>query len=1039
MNILCMTAEHLRTTTRTDPNEIPYYSNACVSNKYISNAAMPCINANITSMDNDTYSKCKSLNNNVIFSEIKHYYIQHRHNFIFAHINVNSIRHKFEPLKECLSHDVFDILSIQETKLDDSFPVNYFKVDKYCMYRKDCKENEGGLLLYVRNDIKQCRRSDIELFAFNNDKGRIEIIATEITIRNEKWIVLCMYKQPKVTNQTLIVTIDDIMIKLTNEYNCNILIIGDINVNVSKHTPFTACLEINGLQNIIDQPTCFKGKPSIIDLFITNKPKRFYKCICTDVGLSDFHSLVCVSSRFIVSKRKSRTILYRSFKKFNEDNYINDLMKSPYDLINMDDDIDVIYKKWYTITMNVVNNHAPMKQRTITGYKSPFMNGNLRRAINVKKMLKRKYYLKRTIGRWDKFKTQRNLVTKLRKQSKGHYLQKECSKDYTSNFWKVIKPMLSNKGGSKDDNIILLINDKVVNSQADICSLFNNYFVHVADNIGINDMLMDSDTIHSCMSSHRTHPSINLIDRLAITSEFQFVSVDEFEIYVLLRKLNVKKATGFDNLPSKLLKLSAEVLCKSISSIINCSIDTSKFPSEFKKADICPVPKHGNATDIANYRPISILPNISKIFERVYVRQLSEYFEDIFDPRLSGFRTGHSCETVLIRMNETIRIALDEGKIVCAVLMDLSKAFDCIPHKLLLAKFRSYGVSINACTLLLSYFLNRKQRVKLGLQSSDWDNIIKGSAQGSIFGPFCYNVFINDMFSVLDKDVQIYNYADDNTLLYIGYDYDQVKHYLLKNVSNLMQWLSNNCMKVNSEKFQCIVFGKHDNLGTFKIDEKVIVPTSNVKLLGMHLDSKLNYSTHVSNVCMKAGRQLQAISRLSHTLNERTKLLLYNSFMQCYFNYCNVIWHFCSNSDTFKMEKLQKRALQFILRDFHSSYNHLLLKCNKQSLYIMRIKKIVEFVYKLINDMHPSYLDDILHLSENVYDFRNILPLHVPKFNRITYGKNRLGYMSTIVWNSLDNKFKHGNNLNQLKIILREWKGPKCNCGFCIQCKIQNL
>ena len=166
--------------------------------------------------------------------------------------------------------------------------------------------------------------------------------------------------------------------------------------------------------------------------------------------------------------------------------------------------------------------------------------------------------------------------------------------------------------------------------------------------------------------------------------------------------------------------------------------------------------------------------------------------------------------------------------------MDLSRALDCIPYKLFLSKLRAYGFSHSACELFLSYYRNSKQRVKLGNCRSEWEYVYKGSAQGSLMGPQSYNMFTNDMLFILDDDVDIYNYADDNTYVCSGSDYDSVKHTLLQNVNNVISWFKNNNMKVNPDKFQCIVFGRKDNLGSFKIDVHDIIP-DDVKILGLHL------------------------------------------------------------------------------------------------------------------------------------------------------------------------------------------------------------
>ena len=149
--------------------------------------------------------------------------------------------------------------------------------------------------------------------------------------------------------------------------------------------------------------------------------------------------------------------------------------------------------------------------------------------------------------------------------------------------------------------------------------------------------------------------------------------------------------------------------------MLNITLSQGNFPSILKHADVSPIYKKGNNMNACNYRPVSILPSMSKIFEKEMVSQLSSYFNNIFHPCVSGFRKGYSCETVLINMIESIKCSLDQGKIVCAVLMDLSRAFDCVPHKLLIAKFRAYGLSISACNVITSYLKDRKQRVKIGV------------------------------------------------------------------------------------------------------------------------------------------------------------------------------------------------------------------------------------------------------------------------------------------------------------------------------------
>ena len=183
--------------------------------------------------------------------------------------------------------------------------------------------------------------------------------------------------------------------------------------------------------------------------------------------------------------------------------------------------------------------------------------------------------------------------------------------------------------------------------------------------------------------------------------EFKEIS-DEF-VHKQINKTSVKKATGRDGISAKLLKLAKPVIAKPITKMINKTITNSVFPDQLKQAQVVALHKKNNALDKSNYRPVSILPVISKFFE-----QLTEYFNNHFHPFLSAFRSGYGCNTTLLKIIEDWKQALDQNKYIAAVLMDLSKAFDCLPHKLLLLKLEAYGMSKSALQLIENYLTNRK-------------------------------------------------------------------------------------------------------------------------------------------------------------------------------------------------------------------------------------------------------------------------------------------------------------------------------------------
>ena len=224
------------------------------------------------------------------------------------------------------------------------------------------------------------------------------------------------------------------------------------------------------------------------------------------------------------------------------------------------------------------------------------------------------------------------------------------------------------------------------------------------------------------------------------------------------------------------------------------------FPSVLKKVSVVPIYKKADEIETGNYHPISLLPILVKIFEKVLAHQISPFLNDVLSPPLSAFRRGCSCQDALLGLLEHWRKDLLAKKNIGALLMDLSKAIDCMPHKLLVSKLEAYGVQPKSSKFILSYLSNRQQRVRVGEKCSSWQTTSKGVPQGSVLGPMLFNVSVNDLFYFV-KTALLTNYADDNTLSYANINFQIVKLHLEREAEKCIWWFAINCMKANPDTF----------------------------------------------------------------------------------------------------------------------------------------------------------------------------------------------------------------------------------------------
>ena len=946
-----------------------------------------------------------------LFKDIAEFKQTHQNNFVFIHINVNSIRHKFALLQEILSKHHIDYLAISESKLDESFPDAQFSVQGYNIFRQDYTASSGGLIVYIRSDIPHRRLKNAEC----NTDG-IESLCTELTIGNTKSVFICVYKHPKVKPAVFKDKMCQMADYLFRSHN-DLIFLGDMNSCPSKSNVISELCDMYGLYNLITEPTCFKSAtaPSLIDVILVTDRKKYSGVINCNCHVSDVHNSIGAATRRFAPLRKPRHVFYRSYKNFSDADFCHDILSAPFHVSEVFDDVEDM--AWFTSSLlgDIVEEHAPTKRKLIKHENAPFMNARLRRAIYQRNMARNRF---RKYGKqyWEENRQKRNLVVSLRKQSIRKYFSERCSKP-DKTFWKTISPFMTNKHCKNGSNIILRENDTTVVDSNTVCEIFNEYFATIASSIGFDD---DIDDVNSAILKHSAHPSIVKIkEEYSEHDTFSFHPVAPEDINRKLRTINVKKSTGCDNIPGKLLRLAHKELTMPLTSLINNCMKCNVFPGNMKLAEVSPIYKKSDNLTKGNYRPVSVLTAISKLYESTMNDQLLRHFTAIFNKLLSAFRKGHSCQTLMIKCIEDWKSALDEGKYVGVLFTDLSKAFDCLSHGLLLAKLRAYGLDLSACNLISSYLSDRKQRVKMGNARSEWLTLSKGVPQGSILGPLLFNVFINDLYMFI-KRCTLYNYADDNSLSRAATTIREVIESLQYDGNIAIKWFTDNGMQANPDKFQFMVISPHDDsTHSLKLDNSTVLLSENhVKVLGIEIDSKLNFSFHISAICKKAARQLNALSRISRYLDVSSRKIIYNSFVASNLNYCPLVWHFCGVTNSKKVDKIQERCLRIIFKDYESSYDTLLDMANVPSLMISRLRALVLEVYKSIHNLNPECISDMFEVKAFEYSLRNPVKVLQPKKRTTTYGLKTISYTGAKLWNDFPHVLNSSVDLNEFKSLL---------------------
>ena len=587
-------------------------------------------------------------------------------------------------------------------------------------------------------------------------KENSEIIVFEFRVSNKKWLLLGNYKPPSQNDLSFINKLNLALNFFSPIYE-NFVLLGDFNLSTENPNLKNFMCSFD-LESLINSPTCYKStNPSCIDLILTNKQNHFMKSATFETGLSDHHKLITTILRKTISKGNSKKMFYRDYKRFDQKKFETELK------FKLNSQTNLSYSTFQEVFLEILNKIAPVKVKVLRFNNNAFMTKSLRKAIMLRSRLKNNLNKQRSDENWNNYKKQRNFCVKLLCQTKEKIFSDINVKSISDNkkFWKTIKPFFSNKG--LNTNIMMLVEDnRIVHNEEIIANIMNNYFTNITTHLKLKPSKIDPKAnLESIIDTFQNHESVQRIKLANVKKE--------------ILNLSSKKATRKGDIPAKILKNSINTYLSELTILINNCLKEGVFPDDLKLADITPIFKKEGSLNKENYRPISILSHLSKVFERILYKQIDSFMKNKFSPYLCGFRKNHTAQYSLLKMIKNWKKRLDNGEKVGAIFMDLSKAFDTINHSLLLAKLKAYGFSNQALRSLQSYLCNRFQRSIINGSFSSWNEMITGVPQGSILGPLLFNIFLNDIFLFISK-CQLCNYADDNTLYKSGKNMQKIKN-----------------------------------------------------------------------------------------------------------------------------------------------------------------------------------------------------------------------------------------------------------------------
>lgn len=935
------------------------------------------------------------------------------------HLNIQAITNKLDEIK-MIVNDITNsrqkqniIFGITESHLNRNWSDNEMQIEDFVCFRKDrVRSGGGGILAYAPNSLEIRRRIDLE----TAQSCIIETMCLEVVFRISSPIIICFLYRPPSVSVIWREELNDLMKIFENEHN-EIILLGDFNINTlhkSQYRPLKLIMTTFQFKQLIENITRPKSG-TIIDHIYTSHPQSVLSKGVIETGLSDHH-LIYITRKInpkVCKKLKHQTIKYRDCRNLNTNQYIMDLSQVPWNLLEIYTDPNDFLQKWTEMYFNILNTHAPQITKRVKSKRlCKWLKKDIRNYIKMREMFLKQAKKSKSHDDWLIYKHYRNKVVHEISESKSKYYTNALNDNITNPklLWKIFKEIAPAESNISTE--FLIVNNVKYTNHYEISNIFNNYFINI-----INEIKEQIPTFQTDF----TKLELFVDGRLPENIKFNIPCITEQKVANLLRNLDTNKATGLDGIDAFFVKMGSSALVKSITSLCNLSISSGIFPTVWKKARVSPSHKGESINERSNFRPLSILSILSKILERHVFDSSYGFLQQyrLLNENQHGFRKSHSCETLLLSLYESLITNINKGEINGLILLDFSKAFDLVDHDLLLKKLEIYHFGQNTINWFHSYLSERSQRVQFKTSLSDTLQINSGVPQGSILGPLLFIIFINDL-SLLQNNSMSFNFADDSTLMVSSSSTDCINTDLNHDIGLVSEWVNGNLMTLNFKKTKSMkIYSKRKfndpDLLITKANNQAIEEVNSFKLLGVHIDSQLQWEDHISNVFQIINKRLFLLKRIRHNLPLHSCVMFYNALINPHLLYCCTVWGNASNERLNDLLKLQKRAARIILQTSCETPSVILFHELKwiPIVNLIKMRKLL-LVFNVLKNKAPYHLFNLFEFINETHNVRTRSSLTNLKIPLVTteVAKTKISYTGAMLFNSLPNNMKDIDNIS---------------------------